>query len=262
MWSLGCGPPSLAKPPPHCGLEGVSRAGLRADAPFAVVPVLLLWGPYWGGDVGGHGTQPALRLRDALVPLGHTPSGALRPRAGLPQSPPRTQPRPRARLVPRAWPSPGQAGGTAPGPGTTASPPSARDFIHPSGLYVPAVPAPHLSPPSRFSLHAPSVPHPASPKAARDPRSLRSLRSPLTSLPQEKVRCAGISPSSARGMPVHLRAVLGSVPWDLPTVACFVLKEGRTFNLLCEKRNPVWRTTLRRKHEMSSSVRCSPSVLS
>ena len=36
-WSLGCGPPSLAKPPPHCGLEGVSRAGLRADAPFTVV---------------------------------------------------------------------------------------------------------------------------------------------------------------------------------------------------------------------------------
>lgn len=224
---------------------------------LSAVPALLL------GSVLGQGHRgPWRSARPA--PAGCAGStwthvvGALRPQAGLAQSPSRTRPRPLARLAPQVWPPPGQAGGTALGPGTTASPPSPRDFIHPSGLYVPAVPAPHLSPPSRFSLRAPSVPHSASLTATRDPRSLQS---PLTQLPQEKVRCAGISPSSARGILVHLCAVLSSVPRGLPTVACFVLEEGRTFYLHCEKRNPVWRTTLRRKHEMSSSVQCSPSVM-
>ena len=168
-WSLGCGPPSLAKPPPHCGLEGVSRAGLRADAPFTVV-LCFSCGVHTGaGAPGAMALSSPYACGMLWSRLDARRRGDLRPRAGLRQSPPRTQPRPRARLVPRAWPPPRQAGGTAPGPGTTASPLSARDFIHPSGLYVPAVPAIHLSPPSRFSLHAPSVPYPASPTTAQDP---------------------------------------------------------------------------------------------
>lgn len=251
--------PITSKAPATLWFGGYIACGAESGRAFCCLLFLhFSWGPFWGGGAGGP-------WRSAChVPAGCAGStwthgvGALCPRAGLAQSPSRTWPRPLARLALQVWPPPGQAGGTALGPGKTASPPSPRDFIHPSGLYVPAVPAPHLSPPSHFSLLAPSVPHSASLTAARDPRSLRS---PLTPLPQEKVRCAGISPSSARGTPVHLSAVLSSVPRGLPTVACFVLEEGRTFYLHCEKRNPVWRTTLRRKHEMSSSVQCSPSVM-
>lgn len=196
MWGLGCGPPSPAKPPPRCGLRVYAR-GAESGRAFAVCCswALLLGSVLGRGRRGPCAQGPALRPRDALVPLGRTWSGPLRPHAGLAQSPSGTRPKPLTRLAPQVWPALKQAGSTAPRPRDDGIPSSSpRDFIHPSGLYVPAVPAPHLPLPVALPACSLSVPHSALPdsrQGTHDP-----CRARFTQLPQEKVRCAGISPSS------------------------------------------------------------------
>lgn len=68
--------PITSKAPATLWFGGCIARGAESGRAFCCLLFLRFsWGPSWGGGAGGRGAQLALRLRDALVPLGRTWSG-------------------------------------------------------------------------------------------------------------------------------------------------------------------------------------------